>query len=291
MRGKLALCALTSWPSGDRNEKATRLSFRDRKPQISVNLRNKPSSCQILGFTLIELLVVVAIIGLLIAILIPGLMMAKEAANELRCKTNMGQIYKGAFVFAEDNDDKRLPYLAWGPGIRDFRWVPQVANAIGHFEPGIYKCPSDPDHQIELNLKRTGTGLLLPEDNIQDLKTVSRFYAPISYRGFCDAVDDSTPTGQYLGRKLTDFKRPSEEIMLFEGRVQPRLTHCVRAHRLYALDSADAPDKYTFFYTWERHSGTTNVLFVDGHVDRLIPRHVGAKARVLEFGGIRHSAL
>ena len=45
------------------------------------------------AFTLIELLVVVAIIGLLIAILIPGLMLAQEASNELRCKTQMDQIF------------------------------------------------------------------------------------------------------------------------------------------------------------------------------------------------------
>lgn len=55
------------------------------------------------GFTLIELLLVIGIISLLISILLPAMLFARDSAREVVCRNNLRQLVTASLLYANDH--------------------------------------------------------------------------------------------------------------------------------------------------------------------------------------------
>jgi prepilin-type N-terminal cleavage/methylation domain-containing protein/prepilin-type processing-associated H-X9-DG protein len=112
------------------------------------------------GFTLVELLVVIAIIGILVALLLPAIQAAREAARRTQCQNNVKQLGVALFNYHDS-------YKVFPPAGLDYGW-----SGSGGAEPAT---------KLVKNIN--GLALLLPYIEQQALHSQLNFGQAFSHVG------------------------------------------------------------------------------------------------------------
>jgi prepilin-type N-terminal cleavage/methylation domain-containing protein len=117
------------------------------------------------GFTLVELLVVIAIIGVLVALLLPAVQAAREAARRTQCMNRLKQI---GLAFQNHHDSQRFfPSGGWG-----YAFVGDPDEGYGASQPGGWAFSVLPYMELA-NLHDIGKGTPVTNGTTNGIKKAS----------------------------------------------------------------------------------------------------------------------
>ena len=233
------------------------------------------------AFTLVELLVVVAIIGMLVALLLPAVQSARASARRMQCASNLRQLGLAIHQFAGTHRG-RFPLVAYhnnddGPRTdEELSWVTTLAPYLESVHE-IRLCPDDRDREderMEIATSYALNGYLREKEDVDT-------------SGLPPAVIAQIRANQVgLVSKLYNLKKSSTTILVFERQADPNNVDFDHVHSYGWFSEQNllhrgSPDFKVLKavrneVAIDRHLGeSANYLFGDGHVQAISANQVG----------------
>lgn len=244
------------------------------------------------AFTLIELLVVISIIAVLMAIMMPALNKAKEQASKTVCASRLRSVSVGPLLFANDYDgwlpmtdgttfgnlnasdgcpecvnwgkvhpQRNLWYIDIAPylGLSQDEYVTQTwlqAETKGIDAPSVYQCPSMKrtvlgTRGLAFGWNWNGLGYKCKDYFNPNNLELKRYWGPLKISQITSAAVTGMIGENPLGQDPEIERRSPRHY--WGGEVW----------------SDYAGGKHGYYYYGDRHSGGSNYIAVDGHVEFL----------------------